>query len=440
MTAGPSSGSRPDVTEHETLPPPSPGLGARARIARIAIDVGPLRTSPPFRRLWLGQTVSLLGTQITLVAVPVQVYALTRSSFYVGLLGLVALVPLVASGLVGSTLVDAVDRRRLALCTSVGFTLASLALVAQQQAHLRQVWILYAVVAVQSALTGIDSPARRAFIPRLLPPAQVAPANALSQVSFNVATTGGPLVAGLVLATAGVGTAYLLDVLSFVGSAYALLRLDPMPPGAGATRAGFASALDGFRFLRTQPIVLMTFVADVIAMIFGMPRALFPALAAQRFHSGAGVVGVLYAAVAAGGLLGALGGGWFGRVRRQGLAVLVAIAAWGLAIVGFGLTTSLLVAVVFLALAGAADMVSSVFRNTILQLATPDGLQGRMQGVFIVVVAGGPRLGDLEAGGVASLAGLEFSVVSGGLACLVGIGVLAALVPSFRRYRADAGP
>lgn len=410
----------------------------RDRFANLAVDVGPLRTSPEFRRLLAGQTVSLLGNQITLVAVPVQVYALTRSSFDVGLLGLAALIPLVASGLLGATLVDAVDRRALALVTSVGFALASTGLALNDLTHARFVWVLYTVVALQSLLMGIDTPARRAFIPRLLPASDIAPANALQQISYNVAQTAGPLLAGLLIAVSGVGLCYLLDVASFVGSAYALLRLRPMHPGPGATRAGFGSLFAGLSFLRGQPVVLMTFVADVIAMIFGMPRALFPALVVQRFHAGSGAVGLLYAAVAAGALLGALGGGWFGRVRRQGLAVLLAIVAWGVSITAFGLSTDLWLGVVFLAAAGAADMVSAVFRSTILQQAAPDDMQGRMQGVFIVVVAGGPRLGDLESGSVAALGGLETSVVSGGLLCLAGIGILAAAVPSFRRYRTPA--
>lgn len=402
-------------------------------LRRLAVDTRPLRHYPEYRRLWIGQTVSLLGSQITLVAVPVQVYALTRSSFAVGLLGLASLVPLVASGLLGATLVDALDRRRLALCTSAGFTVASLVLLVQQQTHLHQVWLLYLVVAVQGGLAGVDSPARRAFIPRLVPGALVAPANALSQISFNVATTGGPLLAALALATTGLGSAYLLDVVSFAGSAYALFRLRPMPPSPGAPPAGVRSLVEGMRFLRGQPILRLTFAADIIAMIFGMPRALFPALAVHRFHAGGGAVGLLYAGMAGGALLGALGGGWFGRIRRQGMAVIVAIAAWGLAVIGFGLATWLPVALLFLAAAGAADMVSAVFRSTILQLAAPDELQGRMQGVFIVVVVGGPRLGDLESGAAATV-GLQFSVVSGGVACLVGIGLLALLAPSLRRY------
>jgi MFS family permease len=260
------------VEQQEEVTGPQVPIRLRHRIRSLAVDITPLRDSREYRRLLAGQTVSLLGNQITLVAVPVQVYALTQSSFDVGLLGLVALVPLVISGLLGATLVDAMDRRKLALCTSVGFTAASTGLLLNEVLHADLIWVLYVVVAFQSLLMGMDSPARRAFIPRLLPPEQVAPANALQQISYNVAQTAGPLIAGLVIAVSGVGLAYLIDVVSFVGSAYALLRLRPMLPGEGATRAGFGSLFEGMRFLRTQPIVLTTFVADIIAMIFGMPR------------------------------------------------------------------------------------------------------------------------------------------------------------------------
>ncbi|HVV30601.1 MAG TPA: MFS transporter [Mycobacteriales bacterium] len=410
------------------------------RLRRLAIDITPLRISSEYRRLWAGQTIDQTGTQLTNVAVPVQVYDLTHSSLAVGLLGIAALVPLIVSGLVGATLVDAMDRRRLALLTAAGFVTAAALLFTQQVAHWHQLWLLYLVVAVQNGLMGIDSPTRRAFIPRLLPARQVPAANALSQLSSNVAMTGGPLLAGLLLATSGLGSAYLLDVVSFSGSGYALLRLRPMPPQGGGTRAGLASTLEGFRFLRGQPVVLTTFVADVVAMVFGMPRALFPALAQHRFHGGGGTVGLLYSAIAAGALVGAISGGWLGRVRRQGLAVLGAIVVWGVAIVGFGLVSSLAAALGLLALAGAADFVSAVFRSTILQLAAPDAMQGRIQGVFTVVVAGGPRLGDLEAGVAAVAGGLEFAVVSGGLACLVGMAIVAARVPTFRRYRVETGP
>ena len=413
---------------------PAPSGNRRERLRGLTVDITPLRTSAEFRRLWAGQAVTFTGTQITNVAVPVQVYAMTHSSFAVGALGIVALIPLVISGLLGSSLVDAMDRRRLALATATCSLLASGLLVTQQELHWGQLWLLYLVVGVQNGVQGIDAPARRTFIPRLLPPSQIPAANALTQLSANVGMTGGPLVAGLVLATSGLGLAYALDLISFLGSAYALLSLRPMPPVDGGTRAGIASTVEGFRFLRGQPIVLTTFVVDIVAMVFGMPRALFPALAVHRYHGGGGTVGVLYSAIAAGAVLGALAGGWVGRIRRQGLAVLAAIVGWGLAIVGFGLTSSLALGVVFLALAGWADFVSAVFRSSILLLAAPDSMQGRLQGVFIVVVAGGPRLGDAEAGIAATIGGLEFAVVSGGIACIVGVIAVAAKVPTFIRY------
>lgn len=365
---------------------------------------------------------------------PVQVYALTHSPLAVGMLGLAALVPLIASGLVGATLVDAVDRRTLARATVAALLLTSTLLLVQQIAGWRQLWLLYLVVGIQNGLAGIDSPTRRTFIPRLLPASDIPAANALSMLAFNVAMTAGPLLAGLLLVTDGLSGAYLLDVCSFAGSAYALLRLAPMPPLGGGTRPGIAATIEGFRFLRGQPIVLMTFVVDIVAMIFGMPRALFAALTQHQFHGGPGAVGLLYAGISAGALLGALTGGWLSRVRRQGMAVFLAIAVWGAAIVGFGLASSLLVGVAMLAIAGAADFVSAVFRSSIVQVATPDALAGRMQGVFIVVVAGGPRLGDVEAGAAASIGGLRFAVVSGGLACLVLLAVVAVRARDFRRY------
>lgn len=416
--------------------PSGPPAGARRVVRGLVADLTPLRGSPPWRRVWVGSTVSVVGTQMTAVAVPVQVYALTRSSFAVGMLGLAALVPLVAFGLLGGAIADAVDRRRLTLLTSSGLAVLSAVLVAQALLDLRALWLLYAVVALQAGLFAVDSPARRTFDPRLLPPEQLPAAAALSQIGFNLGFTLGPLLAGVLIAGLGLDAAYAVDTGSFLVAVYCIARLPPMPPTGGGTRAGIASVTEGLRFLRTRRVLLMTFLVDLNAMIFGMPRALFPALAMTTYGGGPRVVGLLYAAPAAGALLGALLGGWLGRVRRQGLAVLVAVAAWGASITAFGLTRLLWLAVVFLALAGAADMVSAVYRTAILQVATPDEMLGRLNGVFIVVVAGGPRLGDLEAGAVAGLVSPGFSVVSGGLACLAGVGLLAALVPSFARYDA----
>lgn len=407
------------------------------RLRSLAADITPLRESAEFRRLFAGETVSILGTQMTQVAVPVEMFQLTHSSLDVGLLGLAALIPLIVFGLLGGAIADAVDRRRLALMTSGGLALLSLILLLQAAFSWEHAWLLYAVIAVQAGLFGIDSPARATFAPRLLPAEQLPAVAALRQIGFNFGMAFGPLIAGVVIATAGLKTAFAIDLVSFAFAMYAVYRLGEMKPEGGGTKAGIGSVLEGFAYLRTQPIVLMTFLVDINAMVFGMPRALFPALAIEHFHGGPQTVGFLYSAPAVGALVGALVSGPLGRVRRQGWAVLISIAVWGLAIAGFGLTAALWFGLLMLAVAGAADMVSAVFRSAILQEATPDAMRGRLNGVFLVVVAGGPRLGDLEAGGVAAAVSPKFSVVSGGLLCVLGVVVLGALVPSFARYQPD---
>jgi hypothetical protein len=409
-------------------------------LRRMAIDLTPLRESPDYGRVLAGSAVSQFGEQMTVVAVPVQVYALTRSSLAVGMIGLAVLGPLILFGLAGGAIADAMDRRRLALITSAGMAVLSALLVVQAVAHLDQVWLLYVIVAVQAGLGAVDSPTKATFVPRLLPARSLPAAGALQGVTYNISTTGGPLVAGTVIAVGGLATAYLVDALSFGAALYAIARLGPMAPDGGGRRAGMTSVLEGLQFLRTRPVVLMTFLVDINAMVFGMPRALFPALAATVFAGGAPTVGLLYAAPAFGALLGALLSGWCGAVRRQGLGVLLAVAAWGVAITLFGLTRTLWVGVVLLAVAGAADMVSGIWRMAILQVCTPDELRGRLNGVSFVVVAGGPGLGDVESGMVAVLSTPTFAVLSGGLACVAGVGLLAALVPRFARYDARAVP
>jgi MFS family permease len=398
------------------------------------LDLTPLRVSPAYRRLVAGDAVSVIGTQVTVVAVPIQVYEQTRSAAAVGLVGLAGLLPLVVFGLYGGAVADAVDRRRLVLLTTLGQLLLSTVLVVQAVTDLGSTALLYAVVAGQAGLFAVDSPARQAFVPRLLPVELLPAANAVKQVEFNLGVTLGPLLAGLLVARFGYTSAYLLDAVSFAAVLLAVSGLPSMPPEGGGRRAGTASVLEGLAFLRTQPVLLMTFVVDIVAMVFAMPRALFPALADEVFGGGPQTAGALYSALAAGALLGAVFGGWLGRVHRQGLAVLVAIVGWGAAIVCFGLTSSLWLALVFLAAAGAADMVSAVFRTAILQAAAPDEMRGRLGGVFIVVVAGGPRLGDARAGGGAELVGLQGSVVAGGLAVVGLTAAIGAAVPRFRRY------
>jgi MFS family permease len=404
---------------------------------RIAADVTPLRESADYRRWWIGITVSFTGTQLTQFAIPYQVYRLTHSSLAVGVVGLVVLVPLITMGLLGGAIADAVDRRRLTLVTGTALMLLSVVLTVQAVLKFEQVWLLYVVAGVQGAFSAVDSSARGAILPRLVRREMLPAANALGQLGFNTGLSTGPLLGGLLVSTVGFGWTYGLDAASFLSVIYAVWRLPAMPPEGGGSRAGVASVLEGLRFLGPRKNLLMTFLVDINAMVFGMPRALFPAIGTVWFHGGAGTVGLLAAAPSVGALLGAATSGWAGRVRRQGLAVLVSVAVWGGSIALFGLTRTLWLGLLLLAVAGAADMVSAIFRNTILQVTTPDALRGRLQGVFIVVVTGGPRLGDFEAGSVGHAFGAELSVVSGGLACVAGVALLAAAFPAFATYDAN---
>jgi MFS family permease len=411
-----------------------PSLLAPPPRRRIAADLTPLRESRDYGRWWFGYSVSFTGTQLTQFAIPVQVYALTRSSLDVGLVGLVVFFPLVTMGLFGGAIADAVDRRRLTLLTGSALMALSVALTVQAALGLRQLWLLYLIAGVQGAFAAIDSSARGAILPRLVRRELLPAANALGQLGFNSGLSIGPLLGGLLIGTLGFSWAYGLDTLSFLAVLYAVWRLPAMPPEGGGSRAGVASVLEGLRFLGPRKNLLMTFLVDIDAMVFGMPRALFPAIAVNWFHGGAGTMGLLAGAAPVGALIGAATSGWAGRVRRQGLAVLVSVVVWGGSIGLFGFTRTLWLGLLLLAIAGAADMVSAIFRNTILQVSTPDALRGRLQGVFIVVVTGGPRLGDLEAGSVAAAFGSQVSVVSGGLACVAGVALLAALFPSFAKY------
>jgi MFS family permease len=408
----------------------------RPRWRRLMADTTPLRENPDYRRWWLGYSVSFTGTQLTQFAIPFQVYQLTRSSLAVGAVGIVVLVPLVVMGLLGGAIADAMDRRKLTLITSSALLVLAVALTLQAVLHLRQVWLLYLIAAVQGAFSAVDSSARGAILPRLVRRELMPAANALGQLGFNTGLSLGPLLGGLLIATVGFGWTYALDAASFLVVIYSIWRLPSMAPEGGGSRAGFASVVEGLRYLGPRKNLLMTFLVDINAMVFGMPRALFPAIGIEWFHGGAGTVGLLAAAPSVGALLGAATSGWAGRVRRQGRAVLVSVLVWGGSIALFGFTRVLWLGLVLLAVAGAADMVSAIFRNTILQVATPDALRGRLQGVFIVVVTGGPRLGDFEAGSVGSAFGSQVSVVTGGVACMVGVAALAAAYPSFARYDA----
>ena len=407
----------------------------------VFLDLSPLRRSADFRALIGGMGVSTLGSQLTMVAVPYQVYGLTHTSLDVGLVSLAQLFPLIFGSLFGGSLVDAMDRRRVLLVVEslAALSSAGLALNADVGPAL---WPLFLFPAITAALSGMDSAARNAMVPGMVGLTLVPAANAMFQSLFQTGAIVGPAAAGLLLAGAGVRAVYWVDVATYLVALAAVVALSPQPPvrvpGAAAVRPGWRSTAEGLRFVRRSQPVLGAYLIDLNAMVFGMPRALFPALGETVFRGGAATVGLLYAAPGAGALLGALTSGWVGRVRRPGRAVIIAVLAWGLAIAGFGVVRFLPAALALLAVAGCADVVSAVFRNTIIQFAAADSLRGRLMGVQMAVVAGGPRLGDLEAGVVATAFGDTVSVVSGGLACVAGALVLARLLPGFRTQSSAA--
>lgn len=408
------------------------------------VDTRPLQHRP-FRRLWASTVVTTVGAQLTAVAVPQQVYDDTGSSAMVGVAAAVALVPLVVFALWGGSIADAVDRRRMLLATNTGIAVTSVGLFTQAALGSRSVVVVLALLFAQQACFGLNSPARGAAVPRLVPPAELPAANALTSTVFGLGAVIGPLLAGALIPLVGLPSLYLLDAVALVVTLHAVWRLPALPPLPRASGqphvAGLASVREGLHHIARQPVLLVSFVADVIAMVLGMPKALFPELAVRAYgdrRGGGLALGLLYAAIPAGTFAGGLLSGTVTRLRRHGRAVVVSIAVWGLAIVGFGLAPSLPVALGFLALGGAADLVSMVFRGAILAQAVTDELRGRMQGVFFVVVAGGPRLADVLHGTVGDLVGARAATVAGGLLVVAGIAVLARAVPGFWRYRPAA--
>jgi MFS family permease len=418
----------------------APRFGRTGRaIRRIAIDVTPLRRSRDFRLLWLGLLMGTTGRQVTAVALPYQVFVQTGSSLAVGLIGLAQAAALIGCSLVAGPLADRIDRRRLIIVSEVGMGLTAAALAALAAAGTPPIWLLYVLAGVDAGLSGVSGPARSAAVPSLVGNDNLPAAMALSQTVWNGTSIVGPALAGVVLAGFGVPWAYGLDALLTAGAVGAALLVGPLrplrDPNAPAT-TGWQAFREGMSFLRRRRVLLGTFAIDLNAMIFGMPRALFPVLALTKFDVGPQGLGLLYAAPAVGALLGAVTAGWVGRVRKQGKAVVWAVVAWGAAIAAFGLASRFWLALVLLALAGAADVISAVFRGTMLQVATPDALRGRISAVNIMVVASGPRLGDVEAGVVAAAFTPTISVISGGLACIAGAFLVAALIPELPRYRA----
>ena len=426
-------------------------------MARLLVDITPLRVSPAYRRLWLGNTLAYVGTQLTLVAVSLEVFALTGSSFAVGLLGLAALVPLVVAGLYGGAIADRHDRRRVALTSSAVMWLTTVGIAAQAWAGLESVPVLYALVALHSGASGINQPTRGAIIPALVGLPLVPAANALNMMTFSVALMVGPVLGGVLVAAVGYAWTYSIDVVTFLAALYAVWRLPSLPPQraetatASGTRGGLASVVEGLRFLGSRPNLRMTFLADIVAMTTAFPRALLPAIGAVVLGGGEAAVGVLLAAMAAGAFLAGLFSAPFTRLHAQGWGVYVSILVWGAAVAAFGgvvwwaqslpdgdprLTLAFALAALCMAVGGAADSLSGVFRGSILQSATPDHLRGRLQGVFVVVVAGGPRLGELLTGGASVGLGEGPTLLAGGVLCMLGVTALMRWQPGFLRYDA----
>ena len=411
----------------------------RSRLRRIALDITPLKVSRDFRLLWGGGFISELGSQFARIAVYVQVTELTGSAAAVGVVGLTGLLGIFLGTLVGGSFIDAHDRRRTLMLAQVAHTASSAILLGGAIYGHPPVWLIYLASALHAFVSSVDAPTRSAMTPRLVGKELMPSAVALNQVLWQTVGIAGSALGGLLIARFGYGTAYAIDLATYGALFFAAYLMHPMPPDREPGSAtGWAAVKEGFAFVRRNRLIQSTFVIDLIAMIFGMPQALFTFLAITQFHRGPEVVGLLFAAPAVGAFLGALTAGWVKNVRRQGTAVIWAVVAWGAAITAFGLVGAhLALALFFLALAGAADVISAIFRNTITQLETPDSLRGRMSQIFILVVAGGPRLGDFEAGLVATWFTPTISVVSGGLACIVGAGVVAVIYPELRHYRVD---
>ena len=414
---------------------PGPNAAQRHGWRSVLVDIEPIRRDREFRMLWLGQLVNNLGRQVTVVALPFELWQLTHSSLSIGVLALVQLVPILVFSLAGGALADAIDRRRLLLATQAVLAITSLGLALLAIQPNPPIVAIYGVAFIAAGVGAVDQPARSSAIPRLVPRERLAAAIAANWLSGVTVSIAGPVAAGVLIATSGVATAFAFDAATFIASLTALLLMAPIPPHPGAARPGLRSIAEGLRFARSRPVILATFAIDLNAMIFGMPSSLMPQLALTVFNTGAAGYGLLNAAPAVGALIGTAFSGWVGRLRRPGRGVAVAVATWGVAIAAFGLVTwSFPLALACFAVAGAADVVSAVLRGSIVQLSTPDHLRGRVSSIQSLVVTSGPRLGDAEAAGVAALAGPQFSVISGGVMCLAGLLFVLRKFPQLLTY------
>jgi MFS family permease len=396
--------------------------------------VRPLRDSRDFRRLWFGTGISAIGSQITTVAIPFQLWEETNSTLAVGLLGIAALVPLLIVPIYGGAVADAVDRRRLLLLSDVALMVVTLGLLVNVLVGPR-IWFLFVAEALGTAAYSFQRPARNALTPSLVPEGQLLAAIAVEDVVFTLARVAGPAMAGVLIDGFGLAVAYAVDIGTFGASLVAIWLLPPSPAAPDAERPSLQSILDGFRLIRRRQALLGIFVVDTNAMLFGMPRSLFPAFA-EKLGGGPSLLGLMYSSLFAGALLASLTSGWMSEIRRQGLAVCIAAGAWGAAIALVGLAHAPWLALLLLGVAGAADFVSAVLRSNILLTVTPDSMRGRLSGIELAQVAGAPELGNLEAGIVASLTSVRASIVSGGVLTVIGTVIAALALPAFVRYDA----
>lgn len=424
----------------------------RQRLRGFLADTRPLQ-AVAFRRLWTANVVTVVGAQLTVVAVPAQIYSLTGSSAWVGLTGLFGLVPLVVFGLWGGALADHFDRRSVLIVTTAGLIATSglFCLLAFQP--YTNVWLLLIVYAMQQACFAVNQPTRTAVLPALLPLDQLPAANSLNMTVMSAGAIGGPLIGGALIPVFGFPLLYLIDTVFLLATLWAVISLPALPPaGERHGTPGLRSVLDGLRYLLGHPILLTSFLVDGIAMVFGMPRALFPQIAHESFGGpvdGGLAFALLFAAMPAGAVLGGVLSGWVSRVDRQGLAVIWAVIGWGAAIIVTGLAVwlapsapmaMLALAVAALAFGGAVDMASAAFRQSMLLGAADDNVRGRLQGVFIVVVAGGPRIADVLHGWASESFGTAATTAGGGVLVIVGVAIAALLLPAFARFRLSEHP
>jgi MFS family permease len=414
--------------------PDAPGIPTGWRA--LAPDLTPLRRHRDYRLLTFGQSVSFLGSMVTYVAVPYQVFHLTGSSLAVGLLGVVQLVALLSLAFVGGALADAVDRRRQIIVADLGLMGCSAGLLLNALAGSPRTEVIFVLAGAAAGLSAIHRPAMGAMAPRLVEPDELTAVSAIDGLTRTIGMVAGPAFAGLLLAGPGLEAAYAVDVASFLASLAALWAMRPVPASPDAERPSVGRVIEGLRYARSRPDLLGTYLVDMAAMFFGMPMALFPALA-ERF-GGSAALGALYAAPSLGAFLATLTSGWTRRVHRHGRAIAVAAGLWGVAIVGFGLAPWLWLALAGLVVAGAADMVSGIFRLSMWNRTIPDHLRGRLASIEMVSYTSGPLLGNAEAGAAASLVGLRASVVSGGVLCILAVAATAAALPAFWRYDARA--